>query len=721
MPRLAYIIISLLMCHPVLAQLPDLTFRNIDLWPDASQGDKVRDIIEDTSGFLWIGTTMGVFRYDGNEFKSYTPLPDSNSISDNNISKVYMSPDGTIWIGTIAGGLNRYNAREDKLDVVLASDETRALLYELFKYQNNIWLGTSKGLWRYNLENGSKTLYQPRPEPLDSRGFSFRSIVVDSTDNHKLWVAGLEGPYLFDTRNGKFDYYEMPFGLKPASTYMIMDLYLSDRNTLWAGSWGGGMLRYNINLNKWDRFVADAKEDNRWTGVIFNFKVGMDNRFWVAGSDGFGQFDTETGEYQFYDYRKPGTGTIDSSFHYNCIAQTAQGHMIVSRINGLSISSPLYITNSPLSHPPVISDVRVDGKPVIADSSNQYLTTFLLSGDQKDITFTLAAPGIYGPALTYSFELEGYDKDWQTLKEGRAARYTNLSQGNYTFRYRISSDNNTWLEGKPVKVHKTVFAWRRPWFIATCLLAAVVIVVVIYRLHFRAVQREMSLKQEFDRKEAELELKALRSQMNPHFMFNSLNSIKHFILTNEPLKASEYLTNFATLIRSTLHNSGEKLIPLSKEIETLLLYVELEQLRFKSKFNFNCYISPEVDTENIWIPPMILQPYIENAIWHGLMHLKKPGTLSLHIQKQNGYVKCTIEDDGIGRKLSSELKSKSATGYKSMGMGITKNRIDIHNKISELGIDLTIRDIVDGQGNAMGTTVSINIPAATGESKNIIS
>jgi LytS/YehU family sensor histidine kinase len=209
---------------------------------------------------------------------------------------------------------------------------------------------------------------------------------------------------------------------------------------------------------------------------------------------------------------------------------------------------------------------------------------------------------------------------------------------------------------------------------------------------------------------AELELKALRAQMNPHFMFNSLNSIKNYILRAEPKIAAEYLSSFAHLIRLILQNSREKTITLQEELETLILYIELEQIRFENKFEFHCIVEDGLSLEQIRIPPMMLQPFVENAIWHGLMHMKESGNLYLRFSREGKMIASTIEDDGVGRKKALEMKSLSATRYKSMGMGITKDRMDIMNKMDDLGITAEIIDKYNDKGVPEGTKVIIRIP-----------
>jgi CheY-like chemotaxis protein len=207
---------------------------------------------------------------------------------------------------------------------------------------------------------------------------------------------------------------------------------------------------------------------------------------------------------------------------------------------------------------------------------------------------------------------------------------------------------------------------------------------------------------------SELEMQSLRAQMNPHFIFNSLNSINMFILENNRLQASEYLSKFSKLIRLILQNSQETYIPLEKELEALQLYMELESLRFDNKFEYKIIVDPGVEPANIKVPPLIIQPYVENAIWHGLIHKKENGHLEINIYGRDKTLLYKITDDGIGRDKAAELKSKSAEKQKSMGMRITADRIALLNQQTETSIKIT--DLVLGDGSAGGTEVLIELP-----------
>lgn len=226
------------------------------------------------------------------------------------------------------------------------------------------------------------------------------------------------------------------------------------------------------------------------------------------------------------------------------------------------------------------------------------------------------------------------------------------------------------------------------------------------------VQRSESarINSELQQQATELEMQALRAQMNPHFIFNSLNSINRFILQNNRNQASEYLTKFSKLVRLILQNSQVSLIPLESELESLQLYLELEAVRFEHHFSYKVIVDNELDVMALRIPPLIIQPYAENAIWHGLMHKEDKGSLTIAIFQEEDYLCCKITDDGIGRKKSQELSNRPANSHKSLGMRITAERISLLRRQIELETLITITDLVLPDGNPGGTEVLLKLP-----------
>jgi tetratricopeptide (TPR) repeat protein len=224
------------------------------------------------------------------------------------------------------------------------------------------------------------------------------------------------------------------------------------------------------------------------------------------------------------------------------------------------------------------------------------------------------------------------------------------------------------------------------------------------------MQKDFELRQlENDKKQAELEMQALRAQMNPHFIFNCLSSINRFILKNESKVASNYLTRFSRLMRMVLMNSQKPLIALESELEMLGLYLEMERLRFKNSFDYGITFLNAVDPDNIFIPPLLLQPFCENAIWHGLMHKEGPGRLDIELRIEDNILNCVITDNGVGREKAEEMNSRTAEREKSMGLKITKERLALFNREKEMHTFYEIEDLKDENGNAAGTKVTLKI------------
>lgn len=231
-----------------------------------------------------------------------------------------------------------------------------------------------------------------------------------------------------------------------------------------------------------------------------------------------------------------------------------------------------------------------------------------------------------------------------------------------------------------------------------------------------AIEKKQSMLQQ---KVGELEIKALRAQMNPHFIFNCLSSINKFILKNDTDAASDYLTRFSRLIRLGLTNSQLSLIPLSDEIEMLRLYLNMERLRFSETFTYNIIYQDTIEPETIYIPPMLLQPFCENAIWHGLMHKQGQGKLDVIMSIDKGELQCTIADDGIGRDKAAELKTRSGAKQKSYGLKITTERLALFNSEKAVNSFYRSEDLLDKDGQIAGTKVTLKIKYKTTASQPV--
>jgi LytS/YehU family sensor histidine kinase len=218
------------------------------------------------------------------------------------------------------------------------------------------------------------------------------------------------------------------------------------------------------------------------------------------------------------------------------------------------------------------------------------------------------------------------------------------------------------------------------------------------------VKRRLTLQKEV----AEYEQKALHLQMNPHFVFNCLGAISSFIVQNGTDSALKYLSKFSKLMRLTLEYSKGSLIPIDKEIESLKNYLELEQLRFNNKFEFTIESSAKVEF-NMGLPPLLIQPFVENAILHGMVPKEGNGNISVYFDVQNNQLICTVTDDGIGLSESRNLKENSVTAHKSMALEITKKRLEIMESTTSKSAQIDIEEL-NGPNNTTGTRVTLRLP-----------
>lgn len=252
-----------------------------------------------------------------------------------------------------------------------------------------------------------------------------------------------------------------------------------------------------------------------------------------------------------------------------------------------------------------------------------------------------------------------------------------------------------------------------PLLIAAIVLGTILAIFGLYRYQMNQFKAREKMKTAFEKKLAHVEMSALLAQMNPHFLFNSLNSIESYIVSNQTKAAAQYLNNFSRLMRLILQHSRSDYISLKEEINALELYLEMEHIRFKDKFQYGIYIARDLDTNAIDIPPMLIQPYVENAIWHGLMHKpdRSNGMLVLEISRKDNYLYCVIEDNGIGREKAQAIVAKKTTPRKrSMGMAITKDRMKIMSQLYNFNTEVKVTDLYRKDGEARGTRVELFIP-----------
>lgn len=354
-----------------------------------------------------------------------------------------------------------------------------------------------------------------------------------------------------------------------------------------------------------------------------------------------------------------------------------------------------------------------------------YVTIFKINNKAIELNHAASIP-YYSNTISIGFEALSYrsagkiiykytlvnEKDsFTSSTSGRQVEFLSLKPGKYVFSVTSMNHSGTWST-QPAVFHFTILTpfWQRWWFIALVSVFIAVIIFYIMRVRIERVRKQEAMKTDFNRQLAELEMKALRAQMNPHFIFNVMNSIQDYILKNDSRSAQRYLTRFAKLVRLILDNSMTGEIVLSQELKAAELYIELEQQRFDDKFEFRLDVDESVEADSLLIPSMILQPYLENAIKHGISHLKERGFISVYITKEDYSITISIEDNGVGRKASASYNSKNVREHVSYGSIITADRIKAYNIANNTAIRTKVTDLIAADGSAAGTQVLLIIP-----------
>lgn len=606
-------------------------------------------------GKVLIGQENGwisVFDPDKGAFTAHHKSP---LLGDQTSMNMQVESDTAVWIGLYKKGLARWDPKHDQfyhypaLTTYLKRPIT--VMDIALQHDSLLWLATSDaGLIRFNrfTQNVSSTTVF-HIDKLSVSNITCLDLLNDTT-----LVAGTDhGLWLYDTRNGS---------LKPLK----------------------------INGALFDEWVLSMQKDG-------------ENGLWFTTQYGFYRFDAKN--FTVSTFVQSGDIIDNNRKVRRCIARLKDGRLMVGASDHFVIFDPAKLNIAPpppdvtiLSFRTMDSTVHMaTGKPVT------------LSYRQNFISIEFKSLQYHHEVIRYLYQLEGVDEEWLKAENILVARYTNLPPGNYTFRVRSVNTAGTFSEGiTELKIHILPAFWQTAWFRMLGLLLIMSLIYLYFRMRIFYIKRAARRRTVIQQQMAQLEMKALRAQMNPHFIFNALNSIQTFMMKNETEQALSYLGRFARLIRNVLDTSQLNIIPVSKEIKMLENYLELEKLRFADQFSYEITIDDELDADYTDIPTMVLQPFVENAIWHGLLHKKEKGNVSIAFHKVKDRVVCIIEDDGIGRIGAAALRQQS--GHNSKGLQITRDRLALYNKRFNLDATFDIEDLFDEEGQACGTRINVWFP-----------
>ncbi len=663
-------------------------------------GAFIYQIIRDNKQNLWIGTEAnGVYKFSDGFFKNYSV---SQGLSGNRVPAILPLNDGSIWFGTDKGISILNNNVFSDLNTQ-KNFKLRESVFCLFKdSKNTIWAGGKNGLCSIKKKGAffDITNYALGSTIIDKGGCEVWSILEDASG--AIW-AGTYQIGLFKLEGKKFKRQAIS-SPEPVST--AFDMCADNIGNIYAATLNG-VLVFNPQKHSYN-FISE--KDGLSSELVYTIGLTRDKKFlWAGTNQGINRIDIDKLNNNITDIKSYGktdgfTG-VESNSHG--IYEDTDSSIWFGTVNGLIKYTPgeFYVNNN-LSKT-TITNIKLSFKDTLLNSG------VVLPYSLNNISFEFDGISLTNPdKVLYSYKLEGFDKTWSPPTDINFVKYDNLTPGKYTFNVKSCNNDGIWnIEGVQFKLQLKPPFYKTWWFTIGILIFTCAIIVGIFRLRLNQLNKKQKEKAQQDVEISKAELKALRAQMNPHFVFNSLNSIQHYILNSKSEEAAKYLNKFAKLIRLILNNSDKPMVTINEDLEALILYLELEKMRFDNKFTYSIKIHEEVDGDYDEIPPMLVQPYIENAILHGINPKTGTGHITIEICIINQFIKISIIDDGIGREKSkSVLSIQLVNKHRSLGMKITKDRLRILNTIHQSNLSVNVTDLYDTNKNSKGTRVDLFIP-----------
>lgn len=719
-----------------------LTFDSDPYNPFGFDGNAAICIYEDRQHNLWVGTTTkGVYRFnpDDNSVKFHA-APDRGSVFSlgnwNNNTLFIGSQKGPAFYNYKTGTIKAFNGlktigKNAPLEYVLSGIPDRNGKY--------FWMGTERlGLMRYDKTTGLFKCFSRISKPkLEDDGINN----LLQLPNGNLFLIGFGKPGIFNTttfasttiRNDSNAVFKLTG---------VTSLCYDNRNHIWLATAEGKLYEFDpltklltdrsallstfVDLNAiykiffTDKFYLATnagliilnsgnkptiflteKSDNRLLGTRGILPDG--DFVWFANSRRIGRLHPASGKVIYIGERE---GVYRMLLYPNTLMKSPQGTILIGSNKGYFEIHANRVKDNLTLEVPVLTAFRIYDKPLQSSNAISGLKEINLKYSENFFSFDMSSFN-YNVAedVQYAYMLDGFDKDWQYIGKSRKGSYTNVPGGNYTLRLKAGNSSGQWIKNpQTINIHISRHFLNTWWFWTLLGLMLAGMAFLLYRRRVARINKEARLRSDYEIKLNELENSALRTQMNPHFIFNSLNTINSFISRNETTQAHQYISKFSKLIRFILDHSRQRKILLSDELEVLNLYIQIEQIRFENKFDWKLVIDEGIDTTTVELPPLVIQPFVENAILHGLLPLEKNGMLQIKIEHKADLLWCTIEDNGIGRVKAKELKNSYLAKHKSHGIEITLKRIELFNKEHGKDLNVKITDISEG-----GTRVEIPI------------
>ncbi|WP_130734111.1 sensor histidine kinase [Flavobacterium sp. J27] len=661
--------------------------------------------LEDNEGNLWFCTFgKGIIVIPNLKVVDYT---NSELLEKDDLKKI-AKRGNTVYFGGSKGVL--YTLQND--EITLGIQNTRkieSIKYlpkaDLFFVNNEVYRGTNFSLLRKNnynkydvfqnqfsdsiyFVNRSGLFYLDKEYDYTSLNYNVRSYALYNDElNKTLWIGSSTGLEIYKSKQFK------KVEIDGKTVFALSIIGVGEQ--IWMATSNGILIFEKDTLvNK-----ITTKEDLLSNNVL---KLMYANGFvYVSTNEGLQRYDLA--KKTFKNFTKSEGLLSNAIFDFEIV----QNQIYVITAKGIQKFS-----FDDLSEIKKMPKIKID--KVLVNGFKNIAKNTVLSYEENTLEFSLLSVTHKDKRnLKYMYQLEGLDENWYTTDfYNNKIKFTKLPAGKYQFKVKLKDDTSvaTQMELFSFEI-QTVF-WKKWQFVVGVLLFIIIGFVIYYRIRIYYLIRKKNEEIERQKYIQELnksKLTALKSQMNPHFMFNALNSIQEFILQNKKELASNYLGDFADLMRSYLQYSQEDYISLRDEIETLELYLKLEKVRFEDDFYYEVAFLDISDIDGIQIPSFLIQPFVENAIKHGLLHKEGKKKIEIRFLLESEFVlKCEIIDNGIGRAASMEINKNKK--YKSFATEASNNRLQLLNQNIGKKIGLVITDLFDENRNAIGTMVSVTIP-----------
>jgi ligand-binding sensor domain-containing protein/anti-sigma regulatory factor (Ser/Thr protein kinase) len=632
---------------------------------------------------------------------TYRPIHDYN---DNNFLNILSNGDKT-WL---AEQLNLYYfdrnslsiqpyKQFDPLAILPNNSHVHNFLSSSIDQNGVIWLGSKfNGLFKVNTNSGlCENIYYSGDDentPLFN-GFIF-TLFTDS--KNRTWYGSGNFGY-YDPSNNSFVHFDYSIDFKNSDVKLkhIYGYTETNDGLVWIGTQQAGIAVINPN-EKPPVFVKSyTMRNGLQSNNIYDMKTDKEGNVWVLTQKGVSRIFWESGNIENYgeDY-----GIINSrSLHLE-----EDGELYIVAGKGYYHFYPELISPVVIDIKPYIKNFRIFDDAVEISAFDPKTKLMELDYDQNFFSIEFGAINYFEQeAVKYEYMLKGLDNQWHDAGDRKYISYTNLNGGDYVFRLKVTGSDELSI---PIFIH-TPF-WKTWWFYVMLFVVLSGIVLSIYSYRLKQIREQEELKTAYDRKISQLEIKALRAQMNPHFLFNSLNSIRYYILKEDHQNASAYITKFSRLLRLILTNSRHSKISLEDELHALDIYIDFELMRFNNKFDYKITVAPELNQQEIKIQPMTIQPFVENAIWHGLMPKNGDRSLLVDVSLTDSVLKIIVEDNGIGRQAAKKLSESGLENTKSYGMQITEDRMNMMKNITGKMSGFKIVDLFENR-HPIGTRVIV--------------